>query len=572
MKNLIPVWEKARGHYHYPSLKEPKVVDKLDGGACYDFKKRETLVDKNFVDETSRKGGITSDQCLEGILIHEIGHYMTFPRTLGTLILAAKMIDDFFDKQDQETRGFVLQTYADMADDLDSVLKEQRTNQILDIRKACQAGLEGDELNTNVRAVMLAYLHHQAQREYKLKPELKENFERMKEIDFLNENVEAMRLGIWTFGNIIVDMLKKYGGAKGSCNGFGPSDMELKGILQNASPEDMKEALREISGKITKREFDKLKEWLKENGTKLPQLPQAITIGTSGGELPVDQDVLDYYKQLSMNYPLVISKKLLETESTIRTWSDTEKWRPCKDPGLALPGSSGGKILPGITRSIRIEHRPIKSTDYKVPHLLVVIDSSGSMPVPDQRKSYAVLGAYCAARSYHLHGSSVGVINFSSQSFYLPYTRELDHSLGAISAFQGGGTVVDIEMVRKMLGPEMAELYAKNPEYSMRRLPREAIKKELSIGVPDDVFKAESIDVLMFTDGGIYNLGEVLSLFEERAELNRATVVLTHGFEQEIKEFSEKINVHEIEDEKDIPNIIIEQTKRNFAHFAEARG
>jgi hypothetical protein len=568
MKDVQRTWERARKHFHFPSLKEPKVVKGLDGGACYDFKKRETLVSEDFVQDTCKKAGLTEEQVLEGIFIHEISHYMDFPKTLSALILAAKMIDSHFSRKegvDSDALGFILQTYADMACDTASVLHEDRTGPILGLRRGLQ-DVERDELNHSVREVMLAYLMHQAQQPYELKEELKPYLERMLKIDFLSENITAMRLGTFDWGSIVLDMIKRY---DGSPKGDGNNDSEIKRILEGATDGQIREALREISGKISKKEFEQVKEWLKEKGARIPKLPQTVKgIGTSEGELEVDMEVAHYYKELSTQYPLVVTKKLMETNKTVRSWSDVERWRPGVDPNLALPVSSGGLFLPGVTRSIRIQHNPVRSTDYDVPHLLVVIDSSGSMPNPKDRKSYAALGGTCGARSYHLHGSSIGVINFSGSSFYLPYTRELDDAIGAIVAFQGGGTVADVDMIRKMLGPEMAELYTKNPGQNLRGLPREAIRKNVEIGLPEDVFSAEMIDVIMFTDGGIFNLDEVLSLFEEKAQLNRATIVLTHGFEQKIEE-SEKINVHRVEDVTDIPNLIIRETGRNFAAAAE---
>ena len=74
----------------------------------------------------------------------------------------------------------------------------------------------------------------------------------------------------------------------------------------------------------------------------------------------------------------------------------------------------------------------------------------------------------------------------------------------------------------------------------------------------------------MFTDGGIANLNEVLALFEEKAKLNRATIVLTHGFQQEIEEIERsKTNVYRIEKPDDIPNLVIRETSRNFASLKE---
>lgn len=592
-KQVLAAWEKARAGYHYPPLANPRVVRKYGGGASYDFRSRQTLIGGDYADDLSAKSGKPVDECLEGISSHEIGHYMTFPRTLGRAILAAKMIDDFFaptDKTDTrgldlETREFIFQTFADMASDTASVLEEQRTEAILGVREAMQTRGYDDDLNRNVRGVMLGYLHHQAGREHGLDEELQPYFERMREIDFTEERVkkgeipesENLRQGIWTFGNIIAEMIKKYAKpGQTRLGGDGHSDSNIRKLLGKATPGEMREALREIAQKITRKEYEKVKEWLENKGKDLkgtvPSSGQSFGIGTSEGELPVDREVVEYYLDLSREHPLVVTKRLLDTRSTIRAWSEVERWRVGSDPLLALPHTSGGLFLPGITRSVRVTERPIKSRDYKVPHLLVVIDSSGSMPKPKEAKSYGVVGGYCAARSYHLHGSSVGVINFSGSSFYLPYTRELMDALGGISAYQGGGTTVDMEMLRKMLGPEMAELYRNMPERNMGGLPREAIKKEVALSMPQfqEAFATESLDVLMFTDGGISNLGDVLDFFAERAELNRATIVLVHRFDQaDLESYDERINVVPVEDEKDIPGICIKATQRHLNLMAQ---
>ncbi|MDD5172123.1 MAG: hypothetical protein PHF60_03750, partial [Candidatus ainarchaeum sp.] len=185
LKNMEPVWEKSRGHYHYPALAKPRAIEIPNGGAAYNFQTRETLVDEGFVKKTSEASGLTPDQVLEGIFVHEIGHYMVYPRTLGMLILGAKMANDFFGKEGEESVSFIIQTYMDMCTDTASMLEEQKTGPILDVRCGFQK-LKEDKLNHNVREVMLAYLHHQAKREFALNEELKPFFEKMLTIDFLD--------------------------------------------------------------------------------------------------------------------------------------------------------------------------------------------------------------------------------------------------------------------------------------------------------------------------------------------------------------------------------------------------
>lgn len=569
------VWKKVKAAFNQPTLKDPIYTPKLEGGAHYDFRKREILVSEGIITEMVRSGVVTQEEALEGILIHETGHYMVFPKNLATLILTAKMANDFFSKVPVEDQNFIIQTFMDMVNDTASVLRSNTVDKIIKARIALQKDLGG--VDADVREVMLAYLHYQADREFVLKDELKEYLEEMKKIDFrtVHEQTLSLRLAIWAFGGIILKMLEKNDKSKKSGYGM-PGDCDVKEILKNVTRDELKEALRDLSYKLNKGEFDKLKEWLKKNGLPEHILKSLIPangskgIGTSIGELPVDQDVLEYYLDLSKKYPIAIAKKLLPSGKIIQVHAGVEKWRVGEDSIMALPLTTGGKFLPGITRRIQREPRKIRSTGQKTPHLLLVVDSSGSMPNPKSFKSHAVLGGYCAARSYHIQGSHVGVINFSGSSFYLPYTRKLEHALGAISAYQGGGTTVDLEMIKKMLGNEMYELYKSVPESSMRPVPREAMKKEISLNMPqfEEAFTADSVDVIMITDGGIWNLNELLDLFEEKSQINRASVILAHGYAQEISERKGKINVHKIDKPEDILTIAIKEATKGLSEFA----
>jgi hypothetical protein len=208
------------------------------------------------------------------------------------------------------------------------------------------------------------------------------------------------------------------------------------------------------------------------------------------------------------------------------------------DPSLTILSSSGGQLIPGLTKKVQIVERQRTTVKYDTPHALIVIDSSGSMPNPGNYKSMMVASAICAALSYHKLGSYVGVINFSGDSFYLTYSRDLDMILASIVAYQGGGTVIDIEMVKEMLGPEASKILGdeqnqQNIERILRGDPgyhdvmRKATKKSVVISTEamGRMLEAKSIDMLMYTDLGIANLDEVLLMCEEKSQINRITLI-----------------------------------------------
>jgi hypothetical protein len=602
MKLKAP-WEQAKQKYHYPSLSDPE-VGKFSGGACFNFRTLKTLVDEEYIQRVCANSGLSEERVLDGVFTHEIGHYMVFPRTYGILILAAKMINDFFKKEKEDLQNFIFQTYGDMVDDVDSVLKSSRCNSILDIRTAAQKNYADRDVNGKIRAVMLAYLKKQARIDYELEDELKPFLEKMMEIDFRDvvKDHQKMREGIFLWGNIILSIIKedkkgigcqgvdrqekegeKSGEESNSADGKGnaaePRDMDIKEVLKGMNSQQIKDALREISLTVTKGEYEQVKKWLNEKGVELPNprpAGQGKGIGTSSGELEVDWETVRYHAEISRAYPLIIVKKPIDTKKNIRSYTRVEKWRPGTDPSLMQLGNSGGMILPGITTKIKPIEIPIKSVDYKAPHLLLEIDSSGSMINPKLKKSPAVVAGDCAARSYHINDSYVGVLNFSGDTFYLPYTRDLDAVFAAITAFQGGGTTVDMEMLKKMLGKDRAELYEKQVERNIRHMlgeiPVKAVRKNISVSVPEEIFTPGSIDVIMITDGGISNLGETLDFLEERSEVNRATIFLVDnpfGFEG-VGEREGKITVKKIgEDLSGLPGMVMGAVKRHFSNFAE---
>lgn len=602
------VWQTVRSRFNNPPLHPPTHGPGVTkGGACINFKTAALLVDDDFVRETSDKTGVPIDQVNEGIYTHEIGHWMVFPRNLATIILASKIIYDFFKGMPESDQGFIFQTYADMANDTKSVLDSVKGEAILCMRRTSQVTLD-DDLNFAVRGVMLAYLELQAKgttlpdeagmdefldsqlASFGLGPKefndsIRPFLAKMLEIDFLNvlpgrngektpeEQVIQLKLNIFRFGNIIKDMIEKFTpqnptagqGSKDGKNkpirvasGLKPdhSDMDPNEIIENSEPKDIRDALRELSGKLSKGEHDSIKEWLKDKGI-LKQEGGKISIGTSKGELTCDKEVVDYYLDLSRNYPTPITKRSMPTESTREVISGTARWNIGDDPLRVIPSANGGKFLPPLTRMIRTVEKPRLSVEYHEPHTLVVIDSSGSMGDPAHYKSYAALGGVCVARSTIMRGSYVGVVNFSGESFFLPYTLDLEQAATAIVSFQGGGTVLDVDLVRTMLDPVRARMYEEHPEMADKRF----MKKELTLKFPnmEELLKPQNINLVMFTDGGIANLDETLEFFASCSQINKGVIVLTDEYyRQQIQEsYGDKIAVYHVKDEEDIPKIVI---------------
>ena len=557
-------WLRAKANFNYPTINDAKAAKPEAGyGGCFDFSTRETSIDMDFIETLSKATGLPPRVACHGIMNHEIGHYMVYPRNLANIIMAWKMEQDHCrdnEKTDQGFQNHAYQTWCDMVDDTDNVLKPKRRESILEVREATQK-VDDQPL----RSLMLSYLRLQAGQEPSVKPEFKKYLDKMLTIDFVSAatDPQALRYGLFVWMEIVREFNQKYPpppgsgncsqqggqgkGTQGSGQGEGgkpslvPSDIDPTGAIKNATRAEVEAALREISKKLTRGEFKRLRDMVKGvRGEKPPSSePRAISIGLeSGDELKVEAETVDYYRELAKNYPLAIVKKPITTTDIRKSFGSTERFRMGSDPNLVILSSSGGQLIPGLTKKVQIVERPRTTVKYDTPHALIVIDSSGSMPHPANYKSMMVLSAVCAALSYHKLGSQVGVINFSGDSFYLSYTRDLEQILASIVAFQGGGTVIDIEMVKEMLGPEASKILGNEADQRniarilsgdphTNEVMRRATKKNVSISTEaiGRMLEGKSIDMLMYTDLGIANLDEVLSLCEEKAQVNRITLI-----------------------------------------------
>lgn len=578
INTLDSAWKTVLDWHHRPQLPPPQLVDQVEGGAEFRLGTSRTHIGRDTILEIINQSELSPMSVIEGLLTHEVGHYMTFPRNLRTVILANKIIEDYSSGEPEPIQDFIFQTYADVANDVKSVLSEPQRSAILDVRAAILK--TESEPEKTIRELILAYLRYQAGQEYTdiIPDGHEEHFERMQRIDFLDRGVDALRVGLWHWAEIVTDILDSLDFDRSSeRDGTALADINTDDLLSTASSEDIRNAMGNIADEVTRREYEQIENWLDDRevdtkgvdelvGEQVTEQEDSgeIGIGTGEGQLTLDSEIIRYYRRLSREYPLAIRRKPIETESTRETFEDVSKWRVNEDALLAMPEHSGGKLLPGVTRQIVRRERPQTTIDHEIPHLLVAIDSSGSMPDPAERKSYAVLAAVSAARSYRLHESAVGVINFSGKSYYLPYTYDIDQAMAAICAYQGGGTVVDMELLEEMLGPEEASRY-NNSNQSIDNIPDRFVEKDVEVSEQTfrKALQEDTIDLLMFTDGGIANLDAVVEELEARRALNRGTLILTGRHEQFVPE-TERIRAHRVDDEADIHDIVVEDVRQNL--------
>ena len=112
-----------------------------------------------------------------------------------------------------------------------------------------------------------------------------------------------------------------------------------------------------------------------------------------------------------------------------------------------------GKIgTPGLTKRWLRSGPESRLVRREVPDLLVIVDSSGSMPDSVSATSYPVLAAFVVSRAYLAQGARVAVVNFSSRSLVQEFTGDEVAIYKHLAAFQAGGTVFPTEVLEEVLG------------------------------------------------------------------------------------------------------------------------
>jgi len=193
-----------------------------------------------------------------------------------------------------------------------------------------------------------------------------------------------------------------------------------------------------------------------------------------------------------------------------------------------------GKIgTPGLTKKWLRSGPESRLVRKEVPDLLLIIDSSGSMPNAVSTTSYPVLAAFVVARAYLAQGSHVGVINFSSRSLVQEFTTDEVTIYKHLAAFQAGGTTFPTQMVDEVLEK------ARRP-----------------------------VDIVLISDMGIANAEETWQWLTKRSSLHRLFIFL-QGSDRKVEEIMKKlqgkpIEVHPVTNDRSLVDLALGRVRASF--------
>ncbi|MBT6402443.1 hypothetical protein HOK09_03210, partial [Candidatus Woesearchaeota archaeon] len=565
-------------HEFYNPLVYPhiKLEDKIEGigTAYFDFKTNETHVSKEFLDQLVEHGEMDPETALAGIYKHEVGHYVHYPRECAELMFLGHLAESSFGEYAKD----VLAYWVDLKDNLPQILKEKTGKDVRELYKGFNLLIEKEEDFTekqkevlrqhskdpeqvmedlkrySIDRLLISYYQEQTKEDLGVHVDdeyFQEKLSQLMTLDFGDESANLQNFIL--FGNYIMDVLEKrknilpksmQNGGGGSGSGQGEGTVMGRPInIGDFTDEQIEDGLDSIIRGKNKGRYERVKEYVErqtgKNFDRTPPKSKGKGIGLGSSDLKNNDDQIGYYERLAATYGMFIHKKPIVVDSTDSFPEGSERFRVGDAIKTLDPFSTGGRILPSITRRKKLKQSHKRDRLYKVPNANVIIDSSGSMEDP-RNGSNAVLAGFILGRNYHNNGAKVGAVNFSVDTAFLMPTRELNDFYSMMCAFWNGGTALNIPKIKEYMERvahsdvrDMPRYFTTEQEYEhflgslSPEKQKEFVDKDLELNLRGRIKETyEKVDNFLITDGGIANIDEVVGYLNSLADVTRNTIFL----------------------------------------------
>ena len=378
-------------------------------------------------------------------------------------------------------------------------------------------------------------------------------------------------------GKIIIDILGE-GGGRGAGELITPED--VKNLPPNLRTK-INGALRDLLKNMPPDLYNKIKgHFLGEDKSTSPE--QGTGIGTGSVDTKdAKKETVEFYRDAAKYFGLMIRPKRSLSPSRVYIPFGKKEFRTT-DSAIGLDTRfSGPRILPGLTKTRRVEPIPYPPTREIIPALLIRKDASGSMWNPNDlgHKCYGTLAGAIFIMSYLRSGSEVGVAIFDTETTDVVHSYDENELLAALCSYKGGGTDLDMKKLRKDLDEGMwggrllidrnidIEELKRNPIY--RSFLKAYERKNAIVNVKG--LKAKRMtDFVIITDGGIGNIDELLQFFHDNQEF-RPTILHTGGYEIKVPGYDGKtsgiyegITIWKAETREDIIEMTHKSLKENL--------
>lgn len=485
--------------------------------ACISMEDHSMKVNPDFIETLMEK--INLEDALEGVIDHEVGHYLFHPHSLKRIIrehLVAKELEN----------GKQLQGFYDDVNNNIRVLLSQENSPIPEVYKALNP-------ESKVEKVLSNLYQDYTNRDFEapeLNQEENEALEKLKTINFLNYDQETGDIefvksndpqnlsDLRKFIRIMDPLIKQ-----DQENETEQKTQDGEDLIDSHSGKQIRKALKELvqEGTIGKED---VKDFADEHSDKMKEENGNFPGGKYNGD-PSQFANRFVYESLSLKYNITLKKTpLISSEGFYPTgYSKFESGDSLED--LDVFNSLGGKIIPGLSHKFVKEKVSYHGKKKATPNLLLLLDDSGSMPNPNETISQAVLGSFVVSREYAANGAEIEVGLFSDRTKMYDPSKNLHQIFDHLTEFKNGGdTNIDLNELRKNTSRKAS-------------------------------------DYLIITDGNIRNREEVIGYLNEQAKFGARAYLIQIGNEE--KSFYEgNVKVFNINNPNQLANIVLDDVGR----------
>ncbi|MHC1630831.1 MAG: VWA domain-containing protein [Methanotrichaceae archaeon] len=402
-KKLVEIWERSRANWHLPQLPLP-IIGRPENGESFPFQNYRITVDENIVSQGSLY--------LENLFDHLIVHYIFCPRSLETAGQLALSAMNGLSTSNLALAKRMVNIFSDIVVDTFRLVRSEEDEEkvISGWRRMADQNLS--DLDLAVIGFLGKYWN----------------------VDLPASDLPQVEMLLQTFSWGVKDRTK-----------WPRQCQQISRILEPLEP-----------GLLGRGEVRSL-EILNGNAHTAPisGLASELEPGQYKNTLSVlglQGDLKRWYRDQSYNIVIRPSRK------TKKSWypSSLAKWRftdPPHELDVPYSLSLGLKLVPGVTTYKREQEccKMMAGHD-KVPDLLVVLDSSGSMDGHRHgtKTHSATLAAFKASQYAHQQGAELAAINFSDKIVVQEWTRDLSTVEDVMVQYLGSRTHIPGESILKL--------------------------------------------------------------------------------------------------------------------------
>ncbi len=440
---LLKIWKDVKERFLFPESPDPEFTELPSPFPAMVIHNRRILINQKFILKYSSR--LPLSNLLEGILTHGLAHHAVCPWDLKThiqLFSEALKIT-----QDAGHARFVTDLFLDTV--VDSYCISRGWEKIITILDSIAGGLLHQKILFQLYQSIWG--PEELTTESVLDPA---TIEYLAEIDYLERTswTKSIRKMARALRNHLPRILK-------GCN----LPVPLMGFhdLLSYNSHELMTSLEALAQEIEDPQyFNEMFSSIKSAYGKLTDGNPSGRMGRSLGHETKASPL--FYMALAEKYRMRVRKMEIKKDGALYPFSH-EQWS-VSDPFYDIDiWNSLGRILPPITVKWKKIEGEVHVTQEKVPDCMIMIDSSGSMPDPSKKLSYAVLGASCAADAYLREGASVSVYNFSDAPAgnrkLIIESRNRIEIYEALCTYFGGGTAIEINLLAKLLTDKHLDIF-----------------------------------------------------------------------------------------------------------------